>query len=49
MYLAASKIPSCFSPNKYRICVFLFNILKSGQSVINLIQFGTSEHRPRLI
>ncbi len=45
MYLAASKIQSCFSPNKYCICVFLFNILKSGQSAVNLIQFGTSECR----
>ncbi len=30
MYLAARKIQSCFSPNKYWSCVFLFNILKSG-------------------
>ncbi len=36
IYLAASKIQSCFSPNKYWSCVFLFNILKSGQSVSNL-------------
>ncbi len=45
MYLAASKLQSCFSPNKYLICVFLFDFLKSGQSAINLIQFGTSEHK----
>ncbi len=24
MYLAANKMQSCFSPNKYWICVFLF-------------------------
>ncbi len=38
MYLPASKVQSCFFPNKYGNCVFLFNIMKSDseQSVSNL-------------
>ncbi len=48
-YLAASKRQSCFSPNKYLIYVFLFDILKSGQSAIHLVQFGTSELKARII